>query len=563
MKAGMFRILFFLLIALFPLPFPAYADDDRTVELTVVKNDNLINICKKYLDDPSKWPEIGRINRLRDFDLIHTGQSLILPVRLLKGVPVDGRVLFIKGDVTVRVGDGDSWMPLRRNDLVRQGNQIRTGRDSAVEIVFADGTSLLQRSDTTLGLNVAERKGDVHLLHRLVLEMGRVFMKVRRATGQESRIEIQTPSATAVARGTDFRVSVDAKGTTTSEVLQGGVGVEAMKQTVVVNGGEGTLVSKGAPPLKPRKLLPPPVPTGLKPLYRTMPFLLKFGDLEGAAAYRLQLSMDSEGKDVIREQVIGVGQALEVAGLDDGTYYLQGRGIDGIGIEGLPLTPPVIRVRVNPLPPFIQEPTDGLQVKGKSVSFQWLKVKDAVRYELQVSPDREFRDAPVTPVASDASSHDHAFGDFGSYYFRIRSLAKDGYEGGWSDTISFTLIPPPPSPALEKPAVDDKELRIRWRDQGAKMSYRCQIARDEGFQNLLLEQKVGRPEITLARPGEPGRYYVRTSTIDPTGYEGGFSVPQSFEIKPVEVREVKRDCHPALLGASVLGVVGMLLLILL
>ena len=40
------------------------------------------------------------------------------------------------------------------------------------------------------------------------------------------------------------------------------------------------------------------------------------------------------------------------------------------------------------------------QVKGKSVSFRWLKVKDAVRYELQISPDREFRDAPVTPAAS-------------------------------------------------------------------------------------------------------------------------------------------------------------------
>ena len=62
-------------------------------------------------------------------------------------------------------------------------------------------------------------------------------MKVRRATGKDSRIEIQTPSATAVARGTDFRVSVDAKETTTSEILEGNVDVEAMKVVVMLKEG--------------------------------------------------------------------------------------------------------------------------------------------------------------------------------------------------------------------------------------------------------------------------------------------------------------------------------------
>ncbi|MBE0558470.1 MAG: FecR domain-containing protein [Proteobacteria bacterium] len=566
MNVGRFRILFILLIALLLVPCTGYADDDRTVELRVVKNDSLIRICKKYLDDPSRWPEIGRINRLRDFDLIHTGQVLILPVRLLKGVPVDGRVLFVKGDVTLRAAGGKSWMPLRQSDLIRQGSLIRTGRESAVEIVFDDGTSFFQRSDTTLGLDVTQRKGDSHIIQRLILSAGRVLAKVRRATGQDSRIEIQTPSATAVARGTDFRVSVDAMEATTSEVLQGSVDVEALKMVVVVNAGEGTLVTKGAAPLKPRRLLPPPLPVDPKPLYRQAPFRLAFDRVEGAVSYRLQLSTDPEGKDVIREEVIGPGEPLDVAGIDDGVYYLRGRSIDGIGLEGLPLAPQPIRVRINPLPPFIQEPADGAQFKGKAVSFRWMKVRDAVGYQLQISPDREFRDAAVTTADEGAVSHGHAFAAFGSYHFRIRSLAKDGYEGIWSDAIAFTLVPPPPSPVMEKPALADKELRIRWRDQGEKMSYRCQVARDEGFQNLLLERRVDRPEIVLPRPEEPGVYYVRTSTIDPTGYEGGFSLSQSFEIRPVEIRpvEIKKDrTNAPALGASIVGMVALLLLILL
>ncbi len=512
MNVGRFQILFLLLIGLLLIPYSGYADDDRTVELRVVKNDNLIRICKKYLADPSRWPEIGRINRLRDFDLIHAGQALIVPVRLLKGVPVDGRVVFVKGDVTLRAAGGESWIPLRQNDLIRQENQIRTGRESAVEIVFDDGTSFFQRSDTTLGLDVTQRKGGSHIIQRLILSAGRVLMKVRRATGQDSRIEIQTPSATAVARGTDFRVSVDAMEATTSEVLQGSVDVEAMKTVVVVNEGEGTLVTKGAAPLKPRKLLLPPTPVDRKPLYRQVPFKLAFDRVEGAVTYRLQLSTDPEGKDVIREKVVGLGESFDVAGIEDGTYYLQGRSIDGIGLEGLPLAPQPIRVRINPLPPFIQEPADGGQFKGKSVSFRWMKVRDAAGYQLQISPDREFHDTPVKMVGEGAISYEHAFVAFGSYHFRIRSLAKDGYEGIWSDAITFTLIPPPPSPVMEKPAVADKELRIRWRDQGEKMSYRCQIARDEGFQNLLIERKVDRPEVVLPRPEKPGIYYHYNDT---------------------------------------------------
>jgi hypothetical protein len=564
MKAKVCLIFFPILFLLFIPPISGYAGDDRTVELTVAKNDNLINIGKKYLEDPSRWSEVARINRLKDFDLIYTGQSLIIPVRLLKGVPVDGRVLFVKGDVAVRIAGGESWTTLRPNDPVRQGSLIRTGPESAVEIAFDDGTSFLLRSDTTLSLNKVERKSDVYLFQRLILPLGRVLMKVKRATGQDSRIEIQTPSATAVARGTDFRVSVDAKETTISEILEGNVDVEAMKESFLLKQGEGTRVDKGEPPLKPRKLLPPPAPMELQPLYRRMPFSLKFVGVEGAVAYRLQIATDPEGKDVIRESVINVGDALEVKGLDDGTYHLHGQSIDEIDIEGLPFAPQVIRVRTNPLPPFIQEPADGTPFKGKSVSFRWLKVRDAARYQIQISPDREFRDTPGDLVDLPEVSYDRVFGDFGSYYFRIRSLAPDGYEGIWSDVIAFTLIPPPPSPAMEKPAVDEKGLQLRWQDRGQGMSYRFQIAREEDFQNLFLERKVDRPEITLPEPEVPGLYYVRTSTIDPTGYEGGFSLPQSFEIKRAEVKvEVKKDCTtPCILGASFLCFFSLLLLLL-
>jgi hypothetical protein len=47
-------------------------------------------------------------------------------------------------------------------------------------------------------------------------------------------------------------------------------------------------------------------------------------------------------------------------------------------------------VRVNPLPPYLQTPVEGAEYRGNKVEFKWLKVKDAVRYYLQVAEDREF-----------------------------------------------------------------------------------------------------------------------------------------------------------------------------
>lgn len=551
MKKKTCLITFLLMVVVSLLPASAQTIDEKTIELTVVKNDNLINLCKKYLDEPSRWPEIARINHLKNPGLIHQHRRLVIPVSYLKGLPVDGRVIFIKGDVTVRPAPGEAWKTLRKDDFIRQGNIIRTGAQSAVEIIFEDGTSFFQRPETLLDVKATKRKGGSMLWQRFVLQGGQLLLKVRRSLGQESRIEIQTPAAVAVARGTDFRVSIDTRQGMTSEVLQGSIDVKAMKQVVALNEGEGTRVNRGEPPLAPRKLLLPPRPLDLPAPCRVMPLSLRFQNVDGAAVYRIGVSTDAEGKNIISEKMVRRGDALEFSGLEDGEYYLHSRSIDEAGIEGFSSAAQKFQVRVNPLPPFIREPADGIQHKGNSVSFRWLKVPQAARYTLEVARNREFGERIGERVTVGETSYDGRFSDFGTYYFRICSQAADGFEGIWSDAMMFTLVPPPPAPLLDKPAVDEKELRIRWKDQGEKMTYRCQIAREERFANPIVEQKVTRPEIVLPRPAEPGLYYVRTSTIDGDGYEGGFSAPQSFEIKSNREKW------------TVLGTYGFMLLIIL
>ena len=528
-----------------------YTDYGDTVEVTVVTKDNLINICKKLLEEPRKWGVIAKINKLKNPDLILPGQKLIIPADMLRGVPLDGIVTFVSGEVRAQAKEGEEWKTLHINDRVKQGSSIRTGGESGVEISFEDGDSFLMRSNTVLTIRAAKKRGMLNFLQRLFLSAGRTITKVKEATGRKSRFEIQTPSAVAVARGTSFRVGVDEKETMRSEVLKGFVDVEAMAKKVEVQEGEGTLAKKNEPPAEPRKLLPPPVLLHREPLYRAMPLVFQFTEIEGALSYRVMVARDGAGKDVVKEKVIKPGERAEIGGVDDGEYFLISQSIDAERLEGLPSDPVAFRLRINPLPPFIQSPVDGATPRERKVEFKWLKVKDAVAYHLQIAEDREFvrilldkNDVTATEFISPPL-------EFKPYFFRVSSLADDGYEGAPSDIQGFTIVPPPPAPVVEKPEMDTNEIRLRWKNLGEGVTYRFQMSMDSEFRNILMDRKVEMPEITFPRPEEPGIYYVRTSGIDREGYEGDSSLPQSFE--------VKKRFPLGIVG--ILGAVGLLFLL--
>lgn len=65
------------------------------------KGDYIIRICEKYLVQPKQCPRIIKLNRLINPDLIYPGQKIKMPVQLLKGIPANGLVTFVKGDATI------------------------------------------------------------------------------------------------------------------------------------------------------------------------------------------------------------------------------------------------------------------------------------------------------------------------------------------------------------------------------------------------------------------------------------------------------------------------------
>ncbi len=384
------KAIFFLFLFLLVPPVVS-AEDNHSIEIIVDKGDNLYKICEKILENPEDWRWVALVNRINNPHQIFPGQKLVIPTRLLKGIPIDGLVTFIKGVVSIKSAGAEEWQTLQLNDKITQGNWIRTSEQGAIEITFENHFSVLLRPNTKIEITAARKKSAIYLMYKLFLDIGKTISKIKQSTGKETRFEIKTPSAVAAARGTEFRAGVDTDVTTRLEVLAGTVDVQAAKQKVEIKAGEGTVVKKDKKPAAPVKLLLPPTPMNLQPLYRTMPLDFQFENIAGATSYRIMLARDKSFKDVVKNNVIQPQDALKIVGVEDGTYYLQSRSIDNLGLEGPALEPVEVRVRVNPLPPFIQSPSDGADLREKTVRFEWLKVTKAVKYHLQVAEDSKFQ----------------------------------------------------------------------------------------------------------------------------------------------------------------------------
>ncbi len=522
---------FALLLSLAPAIVCANPFNEKYISVTIIKNDNLVSICEKYLEQPKEWKKIARINGLVNPHLIFPGETLRIPSVLLKGTPIDGFVTFLKGEAMSQLPGETDWTQLHMGDPVSQGAQLKTAMESAVEITFEDGASFFLRPETTISLETARKKDPCYFMRKLFMPVGRTLLNIKKCTGTESRIEIRTPSAVSAARGTQFRVSADDAAVTRTEVLGGIVGVEAMGGDVLLDGGEGTWVKKGEAPRTPVRLLQPPLTGDLKALYQVLPSQFALTPVDNALAYRVMLSTDPDAKDVVAMAKIERFQAVPLENLEDGIYYCQTRSIDDVGLEGLPSQSKAFEIRVNPLPPFIQKPLDGQEFRQDSVTLEWLSVTDAVVYEIQVAKDPEFKDVFMDIDGIEGTREKICLDDFADYYFRVRSIARDQFKGVWSDAIGFVLLEPPKAPPVDTPKMDESKVNIRWQDLGPEISYHFQMATDSLFKEIIKDTIAKEPFISFERPEKSGVYHIRISAIDGQGYEGQFTSPQNFQIE--------------------------------
>ena len=118
-----------------------------------------------------------------------------------------------------------------------------------------------------------------------------------------NRMQIETLSAVAAVRGTEFRVGAEGD-IALQETLEGQVGFSAAGQEVLLPKGFGSAVEKDKAPLPPIVLPAAPDVSTFGKQFSSMPVEFNLTPQAEAVAYISQLALDADFTQILNEQVI-------------------------------------------------------------------------------------------------------------------------------------------------------------------------------------------------------------------------------------------------------------------
>jgi ferric-dicitrate binding protein FerR (iron transport regulator) len=175
----------------------------------------------------------------------------------------------VQGLVESLPAGADSWQAVSSGHRVEAGDRLRTGSTGGATLVFFDGSTvdLAAGTEVTAARMSARRAGGGRVIV-ITQRVGHTASLVQHLPDAASRFEVETPSAVAVVRGTEFTLDVEDDGTTHVTVSAGIVDVAAQQVTVEVESGQGTTVLPEQPPAPASQVadpegMPTHVPPGL------------------------------------------------------------------------------------------------------------------------------------------------------------------------------------------------------------------------------------------------------------------------------------------------------------
>jgi hypothetical protein len=454
------------------------------------------------------------------------GSRISIPLRWLKVDPTTAKVTASFGANFYSSPAGAPELPLSENTILHAGDQVRVGENGNAVLEFADGSSVRLSESTVLDLQRVNKFHQTGIADtESLLNQGRAETKVN---ARGTRFEINTPSASSAVRGTEFRASVDPADRNRSrvEVIAGIVGVSGGGRTREVAAGYGTAISKDRAPEPPVKLLPAPEFTLPETYSREFPVLFKWKPVTGAASYRLQVRPAGQAIAIIDETTQQSG--FSTNSLTDARYAVRVRAIDETGIEGLESRFD-FELDAQPQPPAVISPTRGRVVRSQVPEFEWARPSNADAFRFELASDQEFKSLLSSPQRVEDSRFTPNELDPGTYFWRVASLSGKE-QGPFGEGSMFTLRPAPDAPSVSTQA-DDNALTIRWSPAREGQRYRLQVAKDEAFHKLLIDEKLDAPEWQMERP--KSRIFFRVQVIDVDGFQGAWSLPQSIDPPPL------------------------------
>jgi uncharacterized cupin superfamily protein len=181
-----------------------------------------------------------------------TAAMIIYPVvfaRPVRAAQDTARLNIIAGEVQAKPKGSNKWTPVKDGATLNEGDSVKTLENAKAEIVFFEGSITRLGSKTEITIEKTGQVGDSQNSRDISLKviLGQTWHRVKKMFSSESRYEVKTATAVATARGTEFRVDVDATGKSICYVVDGSVGVTSMDgKVVVLENGDKIIVSLGA-----------------------------------------------------------------------------------------------------------------------------------------------------------------------------------------------------------------------------------------------------------------------------------------------------------------------------
>ncbi len=385
-----------------------------TWQYTVQKNDSLHTICKKYCVSNADVKKIAQLNQVKNPDLIQPNQVITIPYAYLRVTNLPAQVLVANGDVRIKKSGSDTFIRLQNNETIFVGDTVQTGANSIVKIKFADGsTSNLQPNSSLTLLSSHQYAGKSNYYIKVQLSAGRTEIIANPQHLQDDQMEVETPTAVAVVRGTEFRVGAE-KDKAIEETLQGLVGVVANAQEVSVGQQYGTVARVGEPPLSPQKLPVSPDTKNLSPIIHGADAVLNI-PVEAGLTWVAQLAKDENFNEVVDSQR-GTGM-LQLKNLAIGPYFLKLRYQDAQGLQSVDAVH-AFQVQ-GALPKLILIAPLGQTLTGNFNIFGWQDLPQHAGYTIQIAKDANFEQLVLTRSVSFNTFYLQEVLPEGQYFWRV------------------------------------------------------------------------------------------------------------------------------------------------
>ena len=404
------------------------SSQQKTWLYTVIKGDSYERIYIKYLSRRANILTLSQLNRHKLSKKLQPNQVFTIPVDMLRKVPTSAEVLVAYGDVMATTAINNNQHRVNQGDSLSVGTSLRTGKNSVAKLRFADGSITSVQPNSNLSIQSSFQYAGMNTyVIQLKLAQGRTDTSANPNHQMGNSMQIETPSAVAAVRGTEFRVSANGNATL-EETLEGQVGFRGSGQEVLIAKGFGSIVDKDETPLQPIALPDEPDVSLLAKQIDTMPAEFNLAPRQDGATYVTQLARDADFSQILGEQATpsDVTQSTKISfdHLVEGQYYLKIRTQEQHGLQGKDAIHVfnVAALLAPPQLPELIEPLDGAIIPLAPTLLSWANVPLANNYVVQIVRDVNFENKIFEIVtSSNQLTLNNSFGA-GQFYWRVAVL---------------------------------------------------------------------------------------------------------------------------------------------